>query len=115
MATRAATCSRPHWAFKGGDRLLSADDVTFYEKGSVATVATLKGRDLEWSNTIAGHKAASAALRKLPTDNGDAPVRLAFAYTVEVINYRTVETREDGRPLDSFDRVAIIQWSARID
>lgn len=109
MMTPGDVTTEPHWAYKGGDRLLSREEVTFYLKGHVYFDGR---RSYEWSSTHAGYKAAIASLDGLPKDNGNAPLKLSFEYTVEEVHYATAETGSGGQPLGHHFRYAVIQWSA---
>lgn len=118
LTPEGASC--PHWAYSPVPaRVLDAQDVEFFHKGPVYFDGH---RYHEWSDTPAGWRAARA-VKNLPQDNGDAPIRLRFAYTVERVCYMTRETYQyapevrkagdEPMPLGIHYRVAIVQWSAR--
>lgn len=111
MLTPGDVTDAPHWAYRGGDRLVAAEDVVFYLKGPVY----YNGETHEWSDTPAGWKAAERALARCPADNGNAPLKLQFRYTIERLCYASdaqYDAAHGMRPCGIHYRVAIIQWSA---
>ncbi len=103
------TC--PHWAYKDNSQLLSEVDCVFYQKSGVAYY---DGKFYEWPDTTQGYKKAEKVIGTLPANNGDSPVPFAYEYTIERMEMRSVETRADGRPLQTHFMIAIIQWTARL-
>jgi hypothetical protein len=84
----------PHWAYPLNlSEVLKPEDVTFFKKGSIVY---RDGGLLEWSDTAAGLKAAEKAIRTLPEDNGDAPHKFVFEYTIERVCYETREKNDLG-------------------
>jgi len=116
--TPEGTVASPHWAYPShASKVLNAHDVEFYAKCGVYYDGV---KHYEWSDTPAGWRAAQSAINEkadgtgqLPCGNGNAPIQMSFEYTIERVQYETLEKRADGRPLGLHFRVAIIQWSVR--
>lgn len=88
----------PHWAY-AIDRVLTADDVIFYQR----------------SRVVGGlYKTAAGADRNPPVDSSRCvPVgHVLTQHTLEELEYRTEATRNDGRPLDVFYRYGWVEWTA---
>jgi hypothetical protein len=103
--------TEPHWAYKGGWRLLEESEIVFYSKGHIY-YDVKRRKYYEWSSAPSGWRAARKAVESCPRDNGNAPLKLQFEYTVEEILYETAETNAAGRPLGMYYRVVVVQWSA---
>jgi hypothetical protein len=115
----------PHWEYRGGCKrvLRTMNDVVFFEKSCVY----FDGDNYwEWHDSPQGRRAAEKAYDNgeykgniLPKDNGDYPIKMLFNYTLETLTYestaRVSVVGRDDRPLSTHFRLAIVQWSARIN